>query len=66
MSAELNDTASTIGGNEINFDWEQARGELLDEAGIDMEKEMEKQLLSFAEGVNLHLIINPTFVPKKP
>ena len=51
MANELNETTSTIGGNEINFNWEQARGELLDEAGIDMEKEMEKQLLSFAEEV---------------
>ena len=43
--------AASLGGNEINFDWEQAQRELLTEAGIDMEKEMEKQLLCFAEEV---------------
>ena len=40
-----------MAGNEISFDWEQAQRELLTEAGIDMEKEMEKQLLCFAEEV---------------
>ena len=48
---EIPEAASGREGNEINFDWEQAQRELLTEAGIDMEAEMEKQLLCFAEEV---------------
>lgn len=37
--------------DEISFDWDQAQKELLDEAGIDMAKEMECKLLTVAEEV---------------
>ena len=50
-AVEIPEAASGREGNEINFDWEQAQRELLTEAGIDMEAEMEKQLLCFAEEV---------------
>ena len=41
--------------DEISFDWDQAQKELLDEAGIDMAKEMECKLLTMAEEVILFL-----------
>ena len=49
--------ASMIDGDndEISFDWDQAQKELLDEAGIDMAKEMECKLLTMAEEVILFL-----------
>ena len=49
-SDKVSDTAS-IALSEIHFDWDQAQKELLDEAGIDMEQEMERQLLTYAEEV---------------
>lgn len=47
-TSESSETAS-VAASEIHFDWDQAQKELLDETGIDMEKEMERQLLTYAE-----------------
>ena len=50
------DMASMIDGDsgaDVTFDWDQAQRELLDEAGIDMAKEMEAKLLTVAEEVNV-------------